>query len=348
MEKANKKKRGQFYTTQSSYILEGFPPPPHDVPCIVEPFAGKGDLIDWVRASGSKVPLVAYDIEPKRRDIQLRDTLADPPDYENAWIITNPPYLARNKSSDKTMYDRYDTNDLYKCFLTSLTQQGPCRGGIFILPAGFFFSPREVDVRCRDEFMTRYRITKVKYFEESVFEDTTTTIVAFSFEFSNIDLKEQTVEWVLMPSKQHQSFTMSFSTHWIVGGDIYHLPIPEGIKVRRHVQGQKLRDREQQTHITLHALDSGTQEGRICLTYDKEYIYPAKECSRSYATFRITGKCLSEKEQIELCAAFNEFLEQKRRETWSLFLPQYRESKEYARKRIPFELAYRIFLHLLL
>jgi hypothetical protein len=200
MEKANKKKRGQFYTTQSSYILEGFPPPPRDVPCIVEPFAGKGDLIDWVRASGSKVPVVAYDIEPKRRDIQLRDTLADPPDYENAWIITNPPYLARNKSSDKTMYDRYDTNDLYKCFLTSLTQQGPCRGGIFILPAGFFFSPREVDVRCRDEFMTRYRITKVKYFEESVFEDTTTTIVAFSFEFSNIDLKEQTVEWVLMPS----------------------------------------------------------------------------------------------------------------------------------------------------
>jgi hypothetical protein len=41
-------------------------------------------------------------------------------------------------------------------------------------------------------------------------------------------------------------------------------------------------------------------------------------------------------------------LEKKREETWSLFLPQFRESKEYAMKRIPFELAYKILSHLLL
>jgi len=44
---------------------------------------------------------------------------------------------------------------------------------------------------------------------------------------------------------------------------------------------------------------------------------------------------------------FNEYIEQKRSDTWSLFLPQFRESKEYARKRIPFELAYRIICHLI-
>jgi hypothetical protein len=343
----NKKNRGQFYTTNSAYILEGFSPPPSDIRCIVEPFAGKGDLIDWVRNSGCQAHIEAFDIEPKRADIQKRDTLTNPPDYSNSWIITNPPYLARNKSESKEIYELYDTNDLYKCFIASVCKQEACKGGIFIIPAGFFFSARDIDVKCRNDFMTRYRITRVKYFEESVFDDTTTTIVAFSFEKAAAPMTEQEVKWVMMPSNVHKPFHMAASNDWIIGGDIYALPIPTGISVRRHVEGQDLRNGEQQTHITLNALDSGTQTGRIGLTYKKDYVYPAKECSRTYATFRILGKTLGEAEQIQICQTFNEFLEQKRNDTWSLFLPQFRESKEYARKRIPFELAYRIFLHII-
>jgi hypothetical protein len=195
--------------------------------------------------------------------------------------------------------------------------------------------------------MTKFKITKVKYFEESVFDDTPTTIVAFSFEKSNQDLQEQNVKWIMMPSKTERTFNMSSSNNWIIGGDIYNISVPVGISVRRHVEGQQMRENEQQTYITLNALDSGTKEGRICLTYKKGYIYPAKDCSRTFATFRITGKKLDENEQIQLCKDFNDFIESKRNESWSLFLPQFRESKEYARKRIPFELAYRIFLHLI-
>lgn len=344
---SNKKTRGQFYTTNSSYILDGFPAPPSDVRCVVEPFAGKGDLIDWVKNTGCHAPIEAFDIEPKRPDIQTRDTLMNPPDYSRAWIITNPPFLARNKSENKVVYELYDTNDLYKCFITSVVSQNNCRGGIFIIPAGFFFSPRDIDVRCRNDFMTKYRITTVRYFEESVFDDTATTIVAFMFEKSETDLKEQTVEWIMMPSNVRKTFFMSASNNWIIGGEIYNLAIPDAIFVRRHVEGQKMRENEQQTYITLNALDSGTKDGRIGLSYKKDYIYPAKDCSRTYATFRITGKTLDESEQIQLCNEFNEFIEKFRNDTWSLFLPQFRESKEYARKRIPFELAYRIFLHLI-
>jgi hypothetical protein len=346
--KANKKAKGQFYTTNSSYILGGLPGPPSTIRCIVEPFAGKGDLIDWVRQTGCTAQIEAYDIEPKQAGIQERDTLLNPPDYGDAWIITNPPYLARNKSDKKDIYDLYETNDLYKCFITSLTQQRrAAAGGIFIIPAGFFFSARDIDVRCRNEFMTKYRITHVKYFEETVFDDTTTTIVAFSFEKADNDLVEQHVKWVKLPANIEKIFHMTAANDWIIGGDIYNLPIPDGISVRRHVGGQTLRTNEQQTFITLNALDSGTKNGRISLTYKEDYIYPAKECSRTYATFRITGRHLSEEEQCVLCSQFNEFLEQKRTDTWSLFLPQFRESKEYARKRIPFELAYRILLHLI-
>ena len=341
-----KKDRGQFYTTNSSYILDGFPLPPSDIRCIVEPFAGKGDLIEWVKQEGCTAAIEAFDIEPKYQGVQKQDTLMTPPDYNNAWIITNPPYLARNKSDKKEIYDMYDTNDLYKCFLTSVVQQNNCRGGIFIIPAGFFFSPREMDTRCRNDFMSHYKITKIKYFEETVFDDTTTTIVAFSFEKSP-PLTEQHVEWTMLPSKINKTFHMSSTYQWIIGGDIYHLEVPTEIQVRRHVEGQPLRENETQTFITLNALDSGTKDGRICCTYRKDYIYPAKDCSRTYATLRISGRELSEEEQIQLCRRWNEFIEKRRTDTWSLFLPQFRESKEYARKRIPFELAYRILLHLI-
>jgi hypothetical protein len=338
--------KGQFYTVNSSYILDGLSIPA-DVRCIIEPFAGKGDLLDWLVQNKNTFPVEMYDIDPKRDDVIQRDTLINPPNYKDAWILTNPPYLARNKCDKKNIFDMYDTNDLYKCFITSLTKQEQCAGGIFIIPAGFFLSPRDLDVRCRNNFLSKYKLLKVKYFEETVFPDTTTTVVAFSFEKSAVLLEEQLVEWISLPSGDTRVFKMSKDNDWIIGGDIYNLSVPVGIKVRRHVEGQKLKDNEQRTSMTLSALDSGTKDGRICLEYKEGYVYPAKECSRTYATLCIQGKTLSSEEQQKICVEFNNLVEKKRNDTWSLFLPQYRESKEYARKRIPFELAYTIVLHLI-
>ena len=108
-----------------------------------------------------------------------------------------------------------------------------------------------------------------------------------------------------------------------------------------HARGhQALKEGEQRTELTLCALDSGTADGRIRLEYRTGYCYPAKDTSRTFATLCMQGRCLTVEEQKVVANRFNEFLETKRTETWSLFLPQYRESKEYARKRIPFELAY--------
>ena len=345
--KEGKKMKGQFYTVNSSYILDGLTMPLKTARCVIEPFAGKGDLLEWLRLSGNTLPVELYDIDPKKEDVIQRDTLLYPPNYTDACILTNPPYLARNKCDTKEIFDKYNTNDLYKCFITSLTQQDPCAGGIFIIPAGFFLSPRDVDVRCRNDFLSAYKLLKVKYFEETVFPDTTTTVVAFSFEKSPSVLTEQYVEWVSLPSGETRTFKMSKENDWIIGGDIYNLSVPVGIKIRRYVEGHALKDGEQITSMTLSALDSGTKDGRICLEYKEDYVYPAKECSRTYATLCIQGKTLSSEEQQKICVEFNALVEKNRSETWSLFLPQFRESKEYARKRIPFELAYTIVLHLI-
>jgi hypothetical protein len=345
--KKDKKMKGQFYTVNSNYILDGLYLPPKSAKSVIEPFAGKGDLIDWLTKNGNTLPIDSYDIDPKKNGVIQRDTLMNPPNYKDAWVVTNPPYLARNKCNEKKIFDKYDTNDLYKCFINSLTSQEDCAGGVFIIPAGFFLSPRDIDVRCRNEFLSKYKLLKVKYFEEQVFPDTTTTVVAFAFEKSPNKLNEQSVEWISLPSGAKRVFTLTKANDWIIGGEIYNLSVPSGIKVRRHVEGQTLKPGEQRTSMTLSALDSGTMDGRISLEYKEGYIYPAKECSRTYATLCIQGRTLTNEEQKKLCNAFNTLLEKKRTETWSLFLPQFRESKEYARKRIPFELAYVIVLHLL-
>jgi hypothetical protein len=66
----------------------------------------------------------------------VRDTLLNAPIYDNCFVVTNPPFLAKAKVADKSIFEKYKTNDLYKCFLISLINSD-CLGGILILPANF-------------------------------------------------------------------------------------------------------------------------------------------------------------------------------------------------------------------
>lgn len=337
--------QGQFYTTNCSYILANLKGPPSDARCVIEPFAGKGDLLLWVAPQLSTLTLEAYDIDPKCSAASQRDTLRNPPDYKDAWILTNPPYLARNKCESKEIFAMWGESDLYKCFLRSLLQKEACKGGILILPAGFFFSNRVKDQNLRKDFFAIYDISAVRYFEESVFEDTTICVVAFSFHKADIANKpSQEISVARLPSGETKIFTWRASENWILGGYMYSLS-RANLQIRRHVEKLAIRDGEQQTFMTLNAIDSGYVGGRISLLYEKDVVYPAKLTSRTYATIRITGRVLTEEEQILLSQRFNDFIEMKRLETWSLFLPQFRE---FDRKRMPFELAYRILRHLLI
>lgn len=357
----DKKEKGQFYTVNCQYILDGLVPSPHLLPAdtqVIEPFAGAGHLVKYMQERGFSCE--AYDIDPRPSDssivIQHRDTLRNPPSYSGKFVITNPPYLARNKTKENTdLFERFGTNDLYKCFIYTLVQcDPPPQGGVAIIPAGFFLSPRDIDVKCRAAFMNKFRVEKVRYFCEPVFNDTPTTVVAFSFSYNGDDNDtrpyiSQEVSWQMLPSGDEKTFTARAEDNWIIGGDIYRTPITDPrAKVRRFVDGKALEEGEWISGLLLVALDSGKANGRIRLEYKEGYVYKGKETSRSFATliFKNVPE-LSPEQQKELAERFNDKLEQRRTELWSLFLPQYRESKEYARKRIPFELAYRLVLSLL-
>lgn len=83
-----KKKLGQFYTTNYDYIFQNLLIPKY-VKNIIEPFAGKGDLLEFIKNFG-EYKVECYDIEPKSKNIIQRDTLMYPPKYTEKFIITNP------------------------------------------------------------------------------------------------------------------------------------------------------------------------------------------------------------------------------------------------------------------
>lgn len=318
-----KKSLGQFYTTNSEYILQNIELPENIK--IVEPFVGQGDLIKWVEKKIKYKSIETYDLDPKIKCTKVGDTIKFPPLYKNKFVITNPPYLAKNKNTNKELYDKYGVDDLYKAFIITLID-GNCEGGIMIIPLNFFSSENG---ETRIKFLSKYRIGHVNVFEEQVFNDTSYTICAFNF-FKSEKLKEQDVKFMIYPSKKEMTFNLSEKDGFRIGGNI--LNSKNLYKIGRLLIGQ-----ESSTNMTLYSVDSGTNDGRIRLViHDKPYY--GKQTDRVFCT--ITCPYVL-KNQEELCEKFNSKLEKLRVEYNSLFLTNYREStKHYSRKRISFKQAF--------
>jgi len=84
------------------------------------------------------------------------------------------------------------------------------------------------------------------------------------------------------------------------------------------------------------------EKSKIKLEYvSNDKIYYGKKSSRTYATLTIIPK-INDELQKKIADDFNNYLNDKRDKYNSLFLTNYRESKKIARKRISFELSYKI------
>ena len=77
------------------------------------------------------------------------------------------------------------------------------------------------------------------------------------------------------------------------------------------------------------------------------FIDNTPKCSaRSYLTL-IINPAINEDKQKKLVNDFNNYLSENRKKYNSLFLANYRESNDIARKRISFDLVYKIIGHLI-
>jgi hypothetical protein len=352
---SNKKKYGQFYTTNCDYILEQISIPPDAL--LIEPFVGQGDLLRWSMRDDWEV----YDIDPKCSAI-CRDTLMNPPIYKDKFVITNPPFLARNKSKDKRIFDKYKVRDLYKAAIKSFVD-GDVSGGILIVPFNFFC---DTDDSIREMFFAKYSIKKVRVFEEAVFDDTDISVCAFEFSRSKFD---GNIEFTFLPENVRKTYELKQSYGFRIAGYAFEKNKSSNLKWGRLLIGQ-----EPSTSLYLRAIDTGSEQGRIKMfvgssTVRKEeiledamayiqkkyrgmlsnvaievsdYFYDETKNSseRSFATITCNQKI----EDEELVASlFNSEIEKLREKYRSVFLTNFRNStSNYVRKRISFDQAYSI------
>lgn len=343
-EAKSKQKLGQFYTTNYEYILKNLHIP-KSISHAIEPFAGQGDLLPFIQSFSHVKNTEYYDIEPKSDLITQRDTLLNPPDYSNKFILTNPPYLARNKSKSKEIFDKYNQNDLYKCLISQLSDQ-KCSGGILIIPLNFWCSIRLADINLRKKFLSKYNITTINIFEEKVFDDTSYTICSFQFQPFKKSFKKL-INCYLYPKNKKIDFKLSHTNNFTIGGEIYLLPQQKHIKVERLTSKNK--QSEFRTNILVKCIDDSEKNKiNLSIVNDKNIFIDEtpKLSARSYATL-VIEPLLSDEEQKTLVDNFNLYLNEQREKYDSLFLTNYRESNTIARKRISFKLVFEIVNYLL-
>ena len=289
---------------------------------LIEPFVGDGDLLSLFPTYQWEL----YDIEEHGNNI-VQDTLKNPPNYFKKWVITNPPYLAKNKSTDKTIFNLYKTDDLYKAALLSILN---CEGGILIIPTNFFTDDRTQDIRVK--FLNQFEICEINIFTQPVFKSTTYSVCSFAFKRKSNEAKFQIIKCNIKPQNVQVDIELNPNYGYRIAGEFYN-QIDSTKSVFNRLVGQTSNDFI--TNIKLYAID--TRNERIRLEYCEQPYY-GKQSDRTYATFTCKYQ-LSIEQQKQLIKEFNRQLEDFRAKYHDLSMTNYRD---YNRKRIGFTFAYKL------
>jgi hypothetical protein len=141
------------------------------------------------------------------------------------------------------------------------------------------------------------------------------------------------------------SVKLTNKNNYTIGGEIYNLPYNTKYIVQRATKDTK----DNITNILLKCIDDNidSQLGFTVVSDDDIFIDETPKLSaRSYATLVINKK-LTLEEQKALVKKMNDYIKVQREKYNSLFLTNYRESNTIARKRISFDLAFRICNYML-
>ncbi|MDR0953248.1 MAG: class I SAM-dependent methyltransferase [Elusimicrobiota bacterium] len=355
-----KQQFGQFFTKNTDYILSGLSEFVKNKN-ITDPFAGAGDLLKWAKDNGAK-SITGFDIDQTLIDnvfVYKNDSLNNPKKYK--FVLTNPPYLYQNKLDDNSILKYSKHTDLYQLSLEKIMNS---EEGIVIVPINFLSAENSKYIRRM--FLEKFEIIKANYFTEQVFRDTTYNVIAFYYRkktsFSNL----MKIDFHFYPQNLHKSIQLYEKYDWKIGGDFLALTkkYENKLKITRleetdlhngnipviaaytHLANKRKFNVDEKTWmriknniIILKAIDTGTDDGHICLEDIRRYGYDALisiKTSRNQINL-VFPSFVSVREQEQLIELFNQELDKKRREYNSLFMTNYRDKD---RKRISFNFAY--------
>jgi hypothetical protein len=288
---------------------------------IIEPFYGRGDMVRDIKIKEY------YDISFSKESEHYRDTLLNPPDYRNKWVITNPPYLAKNKAKDKKYFINNNFDDLYKIAINTMLE---CCGGILIIPINFFADEKSKNIR--KLFFKNFSVQRLNIYFDSMFEKTNYNVCSFVFkrrENNNSNL----IKTFLYGDNEIKETMLSLEElyDYRIGGDFfYELNQTEPI-FSRVIENNK----SQATNINVMCIDKRNE--KINFYYSTNTII-GKQTDRNLATIAYKEK-LSEDFQKELIKEANQILNDFRKSTYNICLTNYRDNN---RKRIGFIEAYQI------
>lgn len=365
-----KRNLGQFFTTNSDYILQGLD---HFIKNkeITDPFAGNQDLLRWARLNNCK-KIIGYDCDQKYIDgknVFLNDSINQAKDYK--FVCTNPPYLHKNKATkeikEKFFYGKNSNfEDLYQISIFSLLN---CEEGILIVPLNFLCA--ENSKKIRGLFFEKFEIIKLNIFSEQVFDDTTYNVISFYFRKRQESCEKNVIEATIYPENKKIKLTLEKIYDWQFGGDfIYNIKSTKNdLGVFRLTEDylksgeyeveialQNIKDKRilkisddikkllEKNILFLRAIDSKNGK-KIQLEDIRKYKISGlagKNTSRNMAHL-IFKKEISVDKQIELMYKFNNELSANRDKYMSFFLTNFRDNN---RKRISFDMTYK-FLNLI-
>lgn len=181
--------------------------------------------------------------------------------------------MAKNKASDKAIFDKYRVDDLYKAFILSMLD---CKGGIIIIPTNFLSDERSADIR--KQFFNRFEILELNIFTVPVFKTTTYSVCAFAFKQAESEDK-RVIKCNVMPDNNQYTITLFEKYQYRLGGDIV-----SKIETYNNYFGRLTATTPPTkfvTKIKLYGLD--TRNERIHVNFEDAYI--GKSTDRVYATF---------------------------------------------------------------
>lgn len=365
-----KKQLGQFFTTNSEYILQGFGEfIKHKN--VFDPFAGNGDLMKWAKQNGAR-QTTGFDCDKEYADgkkVFFNDSINNPKEYK--FVCTNPPYLHKNKADTQTK-ERFFSGrhsifeDLYQVSVFSLLN---CEEGIIIIPLNFLCA--ENSKKIRGLFFDKFEIIKLNIFSEQVFDDTTYNVISFYFRRKKQGVDINKIEAAIFPQNIEINFNIEKKYNWQFGGDFIsrikktenslgvfrltedylksgefevELALQDIKDLKLFKISSELKKSLENNILFLRAIDSKNGK-KIQLDDIRKYDIKGlvgKSTSRNLAHL-IFKREISIKEQEDLMERFNNELNKNRKQYFSFFLTNFRDNN---RKRISFDMAYKLINYL--
>jgi hypothetical protein len=180
----NKKiKLGQFFTTGSEWLKPQIKDFIINSRCTIayDPFAGEGHLLEISSLYGIE-KTVGLDIDGKL-GWMVNDSLKYIPHIDNAIIITNPPYLAKQSATRKKLdlseyFDFTIYDDLYLISLDRMLEAQ--KYVVAIIPESFINSA----------YKQKHLLYSITILEDNPFDDTDTPVCIACFDGEKKDFKQ--------------------------------------------------------------------------------------------------------------------------------------------------------------